>query len=102
METGFLDRLASQLKVNETPTGCGAIQRILVHIKEHYESGQYQRTETPHPFENRQRERHQAVVTKRFSACLALHCWRAYTHLRLLKSNPPASGYGDSPHQPPG
>ena len=28
METGFLDRLASQLKVNETPTGCCAIQRI--------------------------------------------------------------------------
>jgi hypothetical protein len=44
METGFLDRLANQLKQNKN-AGCRrAIQRILVRIKEHYESGQYQST----------------------------------------------------------
>lgn len=43
METGFLDRLANQLKANKTATCRRAIQRILVHIKEkHCESGQYQ------------------------------------------------------------
>jgi hypothetical protein len=42
METGFLDRLASELMVNKPATCRRAIQRILVRIKEHYESGQYQ------------------------------------------------------------
>ena len=41
METGFLDRLANQLKANKTATCRRAIQRILVRIKVHYESGQY-------------------------------------------------------------
>jgi len=39
METGFLDRLANQLKVNKSATCRRAIQRILVRIKEHCESG---------------------------------------------------------------
>jgi hypothetical protein len=41
METAFLDRLANQLKANKSATCRRAIQRILVRIKEHYESGQY-------------------------------------------------------------
>jgi len=44
METGFLDRLANQLKANKTATCRRAIQRILVRIKEHYETGQYKST----------------------------------------------------------
>jgi hypothetical protein len=42
METGFLDRLANQLKANKSAACRRAIQRILVRIKEHCESGQYQ------------------------------------------------------------
>ena len=42
METDFLDRLASQLRVNKSATCRRAIQRILVRIKEHCESGEYQ------------------------------------------------------------
>ena len=42
METDFLDRLANQLKVNKSATCRRAIQRILVRIKEHCESGEYQ------------------------------------------------------------
>ncbi len=41
METDFLDRLANQLKVNKGAACRRAIQRILVRIKEHYESGEY-------------------------------------------------------------
>jgi len=44
METGFLDRLANQLEANKTASCRRAIQRILVRIKEHYESGQYKST----------------------------------------------------------
>jgi hypothetical protein len=40
METGFLDRLANQLKANKSATCRRAIQRILVRIKDHCESGQ--------------------------------------------------------------
>jgi hypothetical protein len=39
METGFLDRLANQLRVNKTATCRRAFQRILVRMKEHCESG---------------------------------------------------------------
>jgi hypothetical protein len=39
METGFLDRLANQLKANKTATCGRAIQRILVRIKEHCKVG---------------------------------------------------------------
>jgi len=44
METGFLDRLANQLKANKSASCRRAIERILVRIKEHCESGQYQST----------------------------------------------------------
>ena len=44
MESAFLDHLANQLRANKTPTCRRAIQRILVRIKEHCESGQYQST----------------------------------------------------------
>jgi DNA-binding GntR family transcriptional regulator len=44
METGFLDRLATQLKRNKTAACRRAIQRILVRMKEHCASGQYQST----------------------------------------------------------
>ena len=44
METGFLDRLANQLKVNKSAACRRAIHRILVRIKEHCESGQYKST----------------------------------------------------------
>ena len=44
METAFLDRLANQLKVNKSATCRRAIQRILVRIREHCESGQYKST----------------------------------------------------------
>jgi hypothetical protein len=44
METAFLDRVANQLKANKTATCRRAIQRILVRMKEHYESGQYRST----------------------------------------------------------
>jgi predicted transcriptional regulator len=44
METGFLDRLANQLKANKSAICRRAIQRILVQMKQHYETGQYQST----------------------------------------------------------
>ena len=44
METGFLDRLANQLKANKSASCRRAIERILVRIKDHCESGQYQST----------------------------------------------------------
>jgi hypothetical protein len=44
METGFLDRLANQLKANKSATCRRAIQRILVRIKEHCERGEYRST----------------------------------------------------------
>jgi len=48
METGFLDRLANQLKANKTATCRRAIQRILVRMKKkkkkHCETGQYKST----------------------------------------------------------
>ena len=44
METRFLDRLANQLRANKTATCRRAIQRILVRIKDHYETGQYTST----------------------------------------------------------
>jgi len=44
METGFLDRLANQLKINKSPTCRRVIQRILHRMKEHCERGQYQTT----------------------------------------------------------
>jgi hypothetical protein len=47
METGFLDRLANQLKANKSASCRRAIQRILVRIKEPCESGQYQTTTDP-------------------------------------------------------
>jgi DNA-binding GntR family transcriptional regulator len=42
MEAGFLDRSANQLKQNKNAACRRAIQRILVRIKQHCESGQYQ------------------------------------------------------------
>jgi len=44
METGFLDRLANQLGIDKSAACRRAIQRILVRMKEHCESGQYQST----------------------------------------------------------
>lgn len=44
METSFLDRLANQLKANKSATCRRAIQRILVRMKQHCETGQYQST----------------------------------------------------------
>jgi len=44
MDTAFLDRLATQLKVGKSAACCRAIERILVRMKEHYESGQYHST----------------------------------------------------------
>ena len=44
METDFLDRLANQLMANKTATCRRAIQRILVRMKEHCETGQYKST----------------------------------------------------------
>jgi hypothetical protein len=44
METAFLDRLATQLNTNKSAQCRRAIQRILVRMKEHCESGQYQST----------------------------------------------------------
>jgi hypothetical protein len=44
METVFLDRLANQLKANKGAACHRAIQRILVRIKKHYESGEYRST----------------------------------------------------------
>ncbi len=44
METGFLDRLANQLKENKDAACRLAIDRILARIKEHYERGQYRST----------------------------------------------------------
>jgi hypothetical protein len=42
MGTEFLDRLATQLRFGKSAACHRAIQRILVCIREHYESGQYQ------------------------------------------------------------
>jgi len=44
METAFLDRLATQLETNKTAACQRAIQRILVRVKQHCESGQYTST----------------------------------------------------------
>ena len=44
METVFLDRLANQLKANKGAACHRAIQRILVRMKEHCETGQYKST----------------------------------------------------------
>jgi hypothetical protein len=44
METSFLDRLANQLKANKSAICRRAIQRILVRMKQHCETGQYQST----------------------------------------------------------
>jgi hypothetical protein len=44
MDTAFLDRLATQLKISKSAACRRAIQRILVRIKEHYVSGQYRST----------------------------------------------------------
>jgi hypothetical protein len=44
METGFLDRLANQLKTNKGPACRRAIQRILVRMKEHCERNQHRST----------------------------------------------------------
>jgi len=44
METGFLVRLANQLKANKSASCRRAIQRILVRTKEHRESVQYKNT----------------------------------------------------------
>jgi len=44
METAFLDRLATQLETNKTAACRRAIQRILVRVKQHCESGQYTST----------------------------------------------------------
>jgi hypothetical protein len=41
MEKDFLDRLASQLRVNKTAACRRAIQRILSIIKNNYETGKY-------------------------------------------------------------
>jgi hypothetical protein len=49
MDTAFLDRLATQLKVGKNAACRRAIERILVRIKAHCESGQYQ---TPTDAEN--------------------------------------------------
>ena len=42
MNTAFLDRLASQLKIGKDPACRRAIVRILDSIKKGYENGQYQ------------------------------------------------------------
>jgi hypothetical protein len=44
MSTEFLDRLATELKIGKSAACRRAIQRILVRMKEHCESGQYQST----------------------------------------------------------
>ena len=42
MNTEFLDRLASQLKIGKSAAGRRAIERILDAVKKDYESGKYQ------------------------------------------------------------
>jgi hypothetical protein len=44
MDTAFLDRLATQLKVGKSAACRRAIERILVRMKEHCESGRYHST----------------------------------------------------------
>jgi hypothetical protein len=44
VNTEFLDRLASQLKIGKDAAGRRAIERILDTTKKNYESGQYQST----------------------------------------------------------
>jgi hypothetical protein len=41
MSTGFLDRLATQLKTNKNAPRRRAVQRILDTVKKNYEEGQY-------------------------------------------------------------
>lgn len=41
MSTGFLDRLATQLKTNKSAACRRAIQRILETVKKNYEDGRY-------------------------------------------------------------
>jgi hypothetical protein len=41
MSTGFLDRLATQLRVNKSSACRRAIQRILAVVKENFEAGKY-------------------------------------------------------------
>jgi len=42
METSFLHRWANQLKANKSAICRRAIQRILVRMKQHCETGKYQ------------------------------------------------------------
>jgi hypothetical protein len=42
VNTEFLDRLASQLKIGKSAAGRRAIERILDAVKKDYESGKYQ------------------------------------------------------------
>ena len=41
MSTGFLDRLATQLRVNKSSACRRAIQRILAVVKDNFEAGKY-------------------------------------------------------------
>ena len=41
MDTGFLDQLAHQLKVDKTPACRRAINRILADVKKRCENGEY-------------------------------------------------------------
>ena len=42
--TGFLDRLASELKIGRHSAYRHAVQRVLATVKKNYESGQYRST----------------------------------------------------------
>ena len=42
--TGFLDRLASELKIGRHAAYRHAVQRVLATVKKNYESGQYRST----------------------------------------------------------
>jgi hypothetical protein len=49
--TGFLDRLASQLKIGRDAAYRRAVQRTLEAVRKNYESGEYQSTtEAEHVF----------------------------------------------------
>jgi hypothetical protein len=41
MDTGYLDRLADQLKVNKTAACCRAINRMLAEMKKRCNAGEY-------------------------------------------------------------